>query len=201
MMADLLGRFLTSIKSQHHGGTVAILQDGPVDGLEIRYPASSNVMTESPKRYAEIVHEQSLARIRLQELEDIDDMDRKKLMLAYMYNPAGWDGLVATYDAVAAFANTDGAVILNRDLSLRGFGAIVDIRPPAHLETLSLRGEDGESITEDHILASTGTRHLSALRLAQRATEGIVFVFSADGEVRAFCREGNIVQYFRDFCW
>ena len=201
MLTELLGELLTSILSSGHGGTVAILPDGSVKGLTIRYAASSNAMIESSRRYAEVLVEQSRARVKLQELNHINEEDRIQLLLAAMYPPEGRAQLVSTYRGIASLASADGAVVLNRDLSLRGFGGIVDLRCDADVEAVPVCNSSGQVVAENEVLRLTGTRHLAALRLAQRVPESIVFVFSEDGGVRAFCREDNVVWHYDRFRW
>lgn len=200
-MIELLGEFLSWVHSSHHGGTVAIVPNHHIEGLDIGFPTSSTAMVDSPKRYAEMVLEQSRARIKAMELTGDNKEVQTQLLLASMYPPEGQDRLTETYRATAGLANADGAVLLGRDLSLLGFGAFVDISPPPNVNSISIRTAGGQVISEKAVLSSTGTRHLSALRLAQRVPESIVFVFSADGEVRAFCREQDTVWYYERFRW
>ena len=200
VLVGLLGELLTSVRALRHGGTIAILPDGQFEGLTIRYPSSSNELIASSARYAEVLLKQVLARKKLQSLTEIAEEDRNQLLVSSMYPPEGRASLISTYRAVASLTSADGAVVFNRDLSLRGFGAIVDLRLEEDVKSI-LRNASGKIVAEDEVLGLTGTRHLAALRLAQRVPGSIVFVFSQDGEVRAFCHEDETVWCYESFRW
>lgn len=80
---------------------------------------------------------------------------------------------------------TDGCVVLDRRLDLKGFGAKIDWPHDATFLPL-IDARNGQQITEEQIEQGMGTRHRSACRLAQVLPGTIVFVISQDGDLTVF---------------
>ena len=94
-------------------------------------------------------------------------------------------------DYVASFAAVDGAVVLQRDLTLLGFGAeIVDAKLPEDNELVEY-GKHPHGKPKDRPLTSFGMRHRSAYRFCQNAEGAIAFVVSQDGGLHVFCNIGE----------
>ena len=103
--------------------------------------------------------------------------------------------LARTSDLVASFAAVDGAVVLEHDLTLLGFGAeILGTEVPT----------EGDSVKCVHPprkpqykpLSSFGMRHRSAYRFCKEVEGAIAFVVSQDGDLRIFCESGGEVTLF-----
>jgi hypothetical protein len=101
-------------------------------------------------------------------------------------------------DFLASLATVDGAVLLSRDLRLRGFGA--------EITSLRLSSEDEHVEFDDHpeplgkpapeSLSDFGMRHRSAIRFCQEVPGAMAFVISQDGGIRLFHRvEGRVRQW------
>ena len=106
--------------------------------------------------------------------------------------------LAQVIDFVAALAAVDGAILLARDLRLRGFGVeITHGRVPS----------DDEQVEYDHhpeplgtpapvSLSDFGMRHRSAIRFCQEVPGAMAFVVSQDGGIRMFHSvDGRVRQW------
>jgi hypothetical protein len=96
--------------------------------------------------------------------------------------------LFQVIDFVAALAAVDGAVVLSRDLRLRGFGAeITQNRTPSREEQVEY-DDHPEPLGKPAPapLADFGMRHRSAVRFCQEVPGAMAFVVSQDGGIRMF---------------
>ena len=100
-------------------------------------------------------------------------------------------------DLVASFAAVDGAVVLQRDLTLLGFGAeILETKLPKENELIEY-GKHPHGKPDDKPLISFGMRHRSAYRFCQEAEGAIAFVVSQDGGLHVFCNTDGKVTAFK----
>ncbi len=81
-------------------------------------------------------------------------------------------------------SNIDGAVVMDEDLRLLGFGA----KLAGDLDEVKIIKIDAltKSIDEVHISSLGGTRHQSAARFVSKNLESMVFVSSQDGRLSLF---------------
>ena len=104
--------------------------------------------------------------------------------------------LARTSDLVASFAAVDGAVVLERDLTVLGFGAeILETEIPNENEFVKY-GRHPHGRPDDKPLTGFGMRHRSAYRFCKKLKGAIAFVISQDGGLRVFCNpDGRVVAY------
>lgn len=104
--------------------------------------------------------------------------------------------LARTSDLVASFAAVDGAVVLERDLSVLGFGAeILKTEIPNENEFVKY-GKHPHGRPDDKPLTGFGMRHRSAYRFCEKSKGAIAFVISQDGGLRVFCNpDGKVVVF------
>jgi hypothetical protein len=109
--------------------------------------------------------------------------------------PSVHEGLSLTeYTAATAqLAGTDGAIVLGTDLSLHGFGAMIDNTP---VDEVGLRFIDGndETISRASIIENRGVRHQSALSFVMREEGVVVFVVSQDGPITVLENRRGVVR-------
>ena len=91
-------------------------------------------------------------------------------------------------EEVGALTAIDGAVLLNRDLALVAFGAILPLRRTP-TPALSMRTEDAGMKRVD--LGSRGTRHRAAATYAAERPGDVVFVASEDGGLSCMFRDAS----------
>jgi DNA integrity scanning protein DisA with diadenylate cyclase activity len=94
---------------------------------------------------------------------------------------------------LANLAAIDGAVVLDKQLQVLGFGAEVSAELPAPEAVWRALDVDGaERVAEP--VENVGTRHRAAYRFAQRHPQGLAIVISHDGGVSFVAqREGQVV--------
>ena len=103
--------------------------------------------------------------------------------------------LARVSDLVASFAAVDGAVVLQRDLTLLGFGAEIKTVELPNEDELVEYGEHPHGRPEPKPLNNFGMRHRSAYRFCEEANEGaIAFVVSQDGDLRVFTKVSGKVK-------
>lgn len=94
---------------------------------------------------------------------------------------------------IANFAAIDGAVVLDRRLSVIGFGAEVSAELPSPARVARAIDMEGTECAFEPV-ASVGTRHRAAYRFVQDHPHGLAVVISQDGAVRFVAnRAGKVV--------
>ncbi|HPD29401.1 MAG TPA: hypothetical protein PLL20_05360 [Phycisphaerae bacterium] len=181
----LLGQVWQSILSEvcesHRGGTFLIAPDVPVRDLPLRikYRLDSNVLVETLQ--ARMTVEPKLSHhlyagkeIETTALDDAHCLQR---------------GLVRTQNLLAALSSVDGAVVLNRDLHIIGFGAEITLSSPATTDEVIHFGRhpDPVGIPPPRPLLDYGMRHRSAYHFCQAVAGAIAFVVSQDAAITVFC--------------
>jgi hypothetical protein len=95
-------------------------------------------------------------------------------------------------------ATIDGALVLDRDLGVRGFGAKLTA-PSWDGEVLTGPNGWGDGAGQPFDFKRLGTRHNSAISFVGSCPGATAFVLSEDGGVRAFRRIGNNVCCWLEF--
>jgi hypothetical protein len=106
--------------------------------------------------------------------------------------------LAQVIDFVAALAAVDGAILLARDLKLRGFGAEITYgRVPSGEEQVEYDNHPEPLGTPAPVsLSDFGMRHRSAIRFCQEVPGAMAFVISQDGGIRMFHNvDGRVRQW------
>lgn len=96
---------------------------------------------------------------------------------------------------IANFAATDGAVVLDRRLSVIGFGAEVSAELPSPARVARAVDIEGTECAFEPV-ASVGTRHRAAYRFVQDHPRGLAVVISQDGAVRFVANRGGKVVFW-----
>jgi hypothetical protein len=183
---DLWSRVLMTAADLRHGGTFVIAPDGELaDFVTIKFPATDLSLGLSAADFFK-------ACVRIQEEargacppEDAEDWLRRKR------------DLQADARALGHLSAVDGCVVVDPELSLRGFGGHINVdegqarragRVFADFRTRRPRPESD--------LHRFGTRHGSAYRLCQAVAGCLVFVISQDGHLRVFASDAEHVFLF-----
>jgi len=97
--------------------------------------------------------------------------------------------------AIACLTSVDGAVVINDQFAVMGFGAeVTAVSPILTHVMLHAEGQPLRPVTID----SFGTRHRSAFRLCSTLEDAVVFVVSQDGGIKAVKRVGSTVILWPD---
>lgn len=190
-----LSRLLLGVQSYGHGGAILLVERNSPAGLNVKYELPYDRLLGAMRRLAVTRIRQAAARDRLWRGYLLKD-DREDLPVDLHLE----EGLSVTAQAaclneiggcvrfVASLSRVDGCVVLDRELSLGGFGVEITVQDePA---TVFRAGDaDGSAhmlrpVAYDHF----GTRHRSVMRYCWRYPGSVGFVVSQDGTARALTR-------------
>lgn len=199
----MLKRVVSVVSDARHGGTVIFLPSEKLDEIcgsdpyvDVKYP-----FMEGP------------ARVRFRDLI-VGILNRKARLHGTTDGgdpvPVGWehfeqttDGRIAALDEgvfevaylIAGLAATDGAVVMNKEHELLGFGGVVSGSLPGVKTVWRALDLEGENMVRE-AAEEQGTRHRSAYRIAAAVADALVVVISQDGGVRFVSRKGDRVVYW-----
>lgn len=165
-----------------HGGTFLVIpKDAAIEEhLRVKYFLRSNQLQNSIQKRA--TYEPGLSNPNYRwgmEASDLDDAHFSERDLS------------RAADLVASFASVDGAVVLERDLTLVGFGAeILDTKFPDDDEKVKY-GRHPHGRPKPRRLSDFGMRHRTAFRFCEKIEGALAFVLSQDGGIRVFCNTGG----------
>lgn len=169
---EVLQAVFTSVIEYRHGGAFVVTATDATESVSMKYrlaPIDLRLAIEG-------FWGESMKAL------SIDDVD------AVGNTVDGWRQsaarLLASAQAVAALANVDGAVVIDRSLRVTAFGAVITA-PPASIPCVRSAVESLEA-TEVVDITQYGTRHQSAYRLCASQPGTLVFVISQDGDMRVF---------------
>jgi hypothetical protein len=183
--AALLGQVWQSILSEvceaHRGGTFLIAPGLSVAGLPLRikYRLDSDVLVDTLK--ARMTVEPKLSHY----LYAGKDIETTALDDAHCLQR----GLVRAQNLLAALSSVDGAVVLNRELQVIGFGAEITLSSPPTTDEVIHFGwhPDPVGIPVPKPLLDFGMRHRSAYHFCKALPGAIAFVVSQDAAITVFC--------------
>lgn len=165
---QFLSRVLWKVSHYRHGGALLILPVGfdETKYLDIKYRISSRFIFNEEKS-----------------LVDMSKTAREKELVSYS-------------DFVAKLTTVDGAVIMDKNLDLYGFGAeILTDRMERRTPKMRFLKQDN---TDDPTkrFDDNGTRHRSGYRLCNCMEDSVAIICSQDGMIRACTKQdGAVVVY------
>jgi hypothetical protein len=193
---QMVRRAIQLVLGARHGGLILVV-DAPPDpppnalaGLSIKYRFDAS---EPPRRYRTLLFQlldQLAARTTNASVDWADFVkdtspDLEKLEQA----------IFEMSRVVAALAEIDGAVVLDKRFAILGFGAEVSGEipsPPLVFRALDNEGRERELNAVEEV----GTRHRAAYRFVQRHPTGVAVVISHDGGVSFVAnRDGAVVSW------
>lgn len=175
----MLELFVRTIIFNHHGGTILFIPSAAESAINLVRPVCSIDL---------------LAMCVLRAYNECDDLERasgctvsdddSKLEMVTNTQMLG---------SIASLANADGAVVLSRDLVLRGFGGI--IAADSAIPQKPIRTPNGQFDAQE-VLKHRGTRHKSAYSLCNQVPDTVAFVVSQDGDFRLFVGTEDAVLFY-----
>ena len=105
------------------------------------------------------------------------------------------EALFETAHLIAGFASADGAVVMNKQHDILGFGGMISGRLPAVRRIARALDLEAGRIAEERT-ENVGTRHRSAYRLAGTLPGALVIVISHDGSVRFVSQKDGRLTYW-----
>jgi hypothetical protein len=169
--ADLWAASLSTAIEGRHGGAFAIVPSPDDPHLKVKYKAEGGLFT---------AFEETLRHC----LDSLDSSGPRYLAIFKQYWQSHQDHLRRVARLIGQLAATDGCVVLDHRLNVKGFGAKIDWPHDGPFLPL-FDGLSDQQVPEEQIEQRMGTRHRSACRLAQILPGAIIFVVSQDGDLTA----------------
>jgi hypothetical protein len=199
-----LARILLGVQRYAHGGALVLTPDDANEGLSIKYPLQyarigPALADLSARTIARVAAEDEIYEEFIAPHEDFVAADLYlDETVARNEEEESEDEITGCIAFVASLSRVDGAVVANRTLSVRGYGAVIEVEElPASVWTASNvrgRAQDLRRIDPRHF----GTRHQSMMRFCYSRPGSVGFVVSQDGDVRAMARVGNRLVLWED---
>ena len=189
-----LSRILLRARRYGHGGAVLLTPDAQLDELRIKHGFAYGRLRDALRTHARTSIEWAAASDDIhRRLDDDADTIPTDLYLDEAVtdaerrdNRSELDGAIW---AISLLTRVDGAVVLDSDLAVRGFGVEITSseEPRSVVLALDARAERLEALP----YTRWGTRHRSMMRYCWSKPGSVGFVLSQDGDVRAMTRRGD----------
>jgi hypothetical protein len=101
--------------------------------------------------------------------------------------------LWSTAASVGQLSAQDGCVVLDRQMTVHGFGGTIETAAAASSAHTYADSRTNAPLAEEQLLARFGHRHRSAFLLCKAVPNAIAFVFSQDGDLRVFSSDDRHV--------
>lgn len=196
-----LCRLLLRTQSYHHGGAFLITLNNLGTGLNIKYDLDYSRIRVALQRRSVI----NFKKIHL--INEILDKENNKINQISPEQFIDKNTFDQEYDEcsseldgciwfVSLLSRVDGLVLLNPDLSIRGFGVeITEKDDPGNI--FKATGPFGKTLipVDYH---DYGTRHRSMMRYCSKVENSIGFVCSQDGDIRVFTKLNDRVVFWEN---
>lgn len=186
-----LCRLILRVKGYRHGGTIIITPDTELEGLNVKYNIQYNRLNTALQTFANYYLNKQLA---LDEIYSIYETGKSQIPVKlYRQKVTAENRLAENTNEiegalwfVSLLSRVDGAIILNSNLEVRGFGAeIIFEEKPQRVYRSRSNVANINSLSEvdyNHF----GTRHRSVMRYCSMVPGSVGVVISQDGDVRVF---------------
>lgn len=185
----MVRRAIQLIRGARHGGMILFVEPGslPDRSVSLKYRFVSN----EPARRYRTLRDKLVARggdeRRMSWAEFASDEDPALTKLE--------EAIFELSRVIASLAATDGAVVLDKQFEILGFGAEVSAQLPAPDQVWQSLDVEGDDLRCDRV-ESVGTRHRAAYRFVRDHATGLAIVISHDGAVRFVANRGGEVVYW-----
>lgn len=172
----------SEISTGGHGGMVILVLDHDAESqeqLRIKYPCKSSMLKDAFVTFMNARHIQGDYGALY---DDGHAVPAAELHHAEITSRDAYEALIEATRFVAALSGCDGAIILNSDLTLLGFG--VEIRSKLDSSVDIVEGKEMfPDDLKDCNIEQFGMRHRSAVKLASHTSSYRVIAVSQDGPV------------------
>lgn len=200
MLGAALARILNHIKSYGHGGSIVVVASNDLQDVTLKYPLrydrlrsaiAGSAFYQNLAGYVDVGSGDTKAVTHRRALKAIG---RRAASAAFEYEAE----LTGCIRFIASLTRVDGAVVLNRALSVLGFG--VKLNAPGDVpDTYIPVTFDGRRVERSkHDISHYGTRHQSIVKYCSVHRGSVGFVVSQDGGIRATTRVGRRTVFWRN---
>ncbi|MCW2959759.1 MAG: hypothetical protein JWM90_146 [Thermoleophilia bacterium] len=197
---QMMKRIISLIRRDRHGGTLIFMPDDASSALE-----SNNRYLEIKYRFTDTVARQRFFDLILEILNRLAPVhgDLGTDHVTWTAFRSTVDRELATLDealfelanCIAGLSAVDGAVVLDKQLEIIGFGAVISGRLPSVPIVAHASDPEGGSVVPEPA-ANEGTRHRSAYRLVGALPGAMAIVVSQDGGARFITSRDGRVTYW-----
>jgi hypothetical protein len=163
-----------------HGGAFVVVPDPGRVPIELRYPTEPLLLGGELARLW-------LALARAHRLLG-DSLAADALEQARVRRHQVW----STAASVGHLSAHDGCVVLDRQMTVHGFGGTIEAGPASSPRTYT-DSRTGAPLAEDQLFTRFGHRHRSAFQLCKAVPHAIAFVISQDGDLPVFSSDDRHV--------
>lgn len=182
-ISSIWSRILREALRLRHGGAFVVVPGIPNDNIRIRFTTKPfSICEEIKKTWIALrnVHRKTQG-------DEILDLIDEKLSATHR--------LLSATRSIAALSSTDGCVVLDRNMTVHGFGGSIQTHEDSSKPRKSILLQNQREIEASVFLASVGERHKSAYNLCQEVAGSIAFIISQDGDLRVFSNDDTRVKY------
>ncbi len=172
----------SEISASGHGGMVILALEHVTvsqEQLRIKYPCQSSILRDAFVTFMNARHIQGDFAALYDDGHAVPDAELNR---AEIESRDAYDALIEATRFIAALAGCDGAVVLNSDLSLVGFGAEILSELNDPIDIFEGKAEFSDDLESCNI-EQFGMRHRSAVKLASQTVSYRIIAVSQDGPV------------------
>jgi hypothetical protein len=172
-------RILVNIQRYRHGGGLLIVPQPSSEGLDIKYRLTYDRLLTA------------LAGLVRYQLAPALDAAADALRAFHRGLDEHRNEVLGAIRFIASLTSVDGVILLDRSLTVRGFG--VELRTDNTLSRVFLAGDAAASpeLLRETDSTHFGTRHRAMMRYCHAREGALGFVVSQDGEIQAMTRIGS----------
>jgi hypothetical protein len=166
-----------------HGGAFVVVPDPGQSRIELKYPTE-------PLPLGRELAKLWLALARTHRLLGEDHvayaLEQTRVCRHQVWSTAASIGHLSAHD---------GCVVLDRQMTVYGFGGTIEMGTAAASMRTYLDRRTNAPLAEDQLLFRFGHRHRSAFQLCKEVANAIVFVISQDGDLLVFSSDDHHVYF------
>jgi hypothetical protein len=164
-----------------HGGAFVVVPDPRQAAIELKYPLE-------PLRLGDELGELWLSLVRAHHLLgshlSADALQQTRVRRHQLWSTAA---------SVGHLSALDGCVVLDRGMTVHGFGGTIETGAAKSSPLTYADSRDRAPLVDEPLLARFGHRHRSAFLLCKAVPNAIAFVISQDGDLRVFSSDDQHV--------
>jgi hypothetical protein len=157
-----------------HGGAFVIVPDPRQAPVELKYPTEPLPLGGE---LAELWLSLARARCLLGGGLEAEALEQTRVRRHQLWSTAA---------SVGQLSAPDGCVLLDRRMTVHGFGGTIETAAAASSARTYADSRTNAPLAEEQLLAGFGHRHRSAFLLCKAVPNAVAFVISQDGDLRVF---------------
>jgi hypothetical protein len=185
-LMSLWSRVLRETVRLRHGGAFIVVPDVETSPIFLKYRLQPFSLAEELGRLW-----LCLCRVwrHISDKQAIDRAEEKRCQTHKM---------CAAAQSIGHLSATDGCVVLDRNLTLHGFGGTIKTQNEGLSKKRCFRVDNHQNheVNEEDLLRDFGHRHSSAFNLCKQIPSAMAFVISQDGDLRLFTSDASSIYFY-----